>query len=367
MLTIIYYLFITIISIQLFYYGFLFRKLIHNNNKTSTENIPISVIVWIKNQANTIGNLIPLLTTQEYPDYEIILLNDASTDDTLEVLKTFEKQHHNIKIVDVKNNETFWANKKYSLTLGIKAAQKEYLLFIDGTCYPDSTLWIKQMSNQFTNNKSIVLGYSGYKKIPQSFLNLLIRFENSTNALQYLSWARIGSPYTGTGKNLAYSKELFFNTSGFINHMKSLHGEDELFINQVANRENTTLCMNPDSFTYSEPEKTVTTWLNQCKKSYAVAYDYAPIDKLKLSLFYVSQGLFLLLAIILFIFQFCWIIVLGLLLIRYTCATITWWHTSKKLKQKDTAYWYPVLEIILVFIKLYLFMTFSKPKSSSWK
>src|SRR5690606_19950607 len=178
------------------------------------KNIPISVIVCAKNEAENIKKFVPLLLEQDYPTFELVLIDDASIDETRELLEAFEKQYSNVKLVKVDNNEAFWGNKKYALTLGIKAAKYEYLLFTDADCYPISKHWIKNMSSNFTLKKTIVLGYGAYEKVKNSFLNKIIRFETLLTATQYFAWAKIGKPYMGVGRNLAYKKEEFFRVRG---------------------------------------------------------------------------------------------------------------------------------------------------------
>src|SRR5690606_23863172 len=151
-----------------------------------------------------VKKLVPLLAAQNYPDFEIVLIDDASSDDTADIFEEFEKEYANVRIVKVRNNEAFWGNKKFALTLGIKAARKEYLLFTDADCYPSGLNWITEMSCNFTMQRTIVLGYGAYEKVPGSFLNKLIRFETMLTAVQYFSWARAGLPYMGVGRNLAY-------------------------------------------------------------------------------------------------------------------------------------------------------------------
>ena len=198
------YFFIVVVAIQLAYYLIIFGKFAFAKiQKSNPKRISISVIVCAKNEAENAIRFIPLLAEQDYPDYEIILIDDASSDHTLDIFEEFEKQYSNIRLVKVKNNEAFWGNKKYALTLGIKAAKKDYLLFIDADCYPASKDWITTMSSQFTMQKTIVLGYGAYEKIANSFLNKIIRFETMITAVQYFSWAKIGKPYMGIGRNLA--------------------------------------------------------------------------------------------------------------------------------------------------------------------
>jgi len=364
MLTITFYLFIVIVAIQLFYYLIVFGKFAYSKAQKSTpKRIPISVIVCAKNEAENVVKFIPLLAEQDYPDFEIVLIDDASSDDTLELFEGFEKQYSNIRLVKVKNNEAFWGNKKFALTLGIKAAKKEYLLFTDADCYPTSKNWIKEMSSQFTIEKTIVLGYGAYEKIAGSFLNKIIRFETMLTAVQYFSWAKIGRPYMGVGRNLAYKKDEFFKVNGFIEHMKIRSGDDDLFINQASKGNNTTCCYSPDSFTYSKPKTTLKEWIKQKKRHVATATFYKTFDRIQLSVFFISQMLFLILPIILLAFQYQWIVVLSIIGFRYLFTWIILGFSAGKLKEKDVMYWFPIIEIVLIFTQMNIFVSniFSKP------
>jgi len=364
MLTITFYLFILVVAIQLFYYLIVFGKFAYTKTqKSNPKKIPISVIVCAKNEAENVTKFIPLLVEQDYPDFEIVLIDDASSDETLEIFEGYEKQYSNVRLVKVINNEAFWGNKKFALTLGIKAAKKEYLLFTDADCYPTSKDWIKEMSSHFSLQKTIVLGYGAYEKIPGSFLNKLIRFETMLSAVQYFSWAKMGHPYMGVGRNLAYKKEEFFNVNGFIEHMKIRSGDDDLFINQAARGKNTTVCYTPESFTYSQPKTTFKEWFSQKRRHVSTAKFYKFFDRAHLSLFYVSQLLFILLPILLLSFQYQWIIVLSLVGFRYLFTWITLGFSSGKLKEKDVMYWFPIVEIVLIFTQLNIFFKniFSKP------
>ena len=358
------YLFIVVVAIQLAYYLIVFGKFAFAKaQKSNPKRISISVIVCAKNEAENVARFIPLLAEQDYPDYEIILIDDASSDNTLEIFEEFEKQYSNVRLVKVQNNEAFWGNKKYALTLGIKASKKDYLLFTDADCYPASKDWITTMSSQFTMHKTIVLGYGAYEKVANSFLNKIIRFETMLTAVQYFSWAKMGHPYMGIGRNLAYKKEEFYNVKGFINHMKIRSGDDDLFINQIAKSKNTAICYSPESFTYSQPKTKFKAWFTQKRRHVSTARYYKSFDKIQLGLFYVSQLLFLILAIVLLAFQYQWIIVLSLVGFRYLFTWIILGFSSAKLKEKDVMYWFPIIEIVLIFTQLNVFITniFSKP------
>ncbi len=368
MLIILFYFFIFIVFVQIAYYLGVFRTFAFAKpQKITSKRIPISVIVCAKNEEENVSKFIPILAAQDYPDFEIVLIDDASSDRTLDIFEEYEKQYSNIRLVKVANNEAFWGNKKYALTLGIKAAKKEYLLFTDADCYPTSKDWITAMSSQFTMQKTIVLGYGKYERISGSFLNKLIRFETLLTAVQYFSWAKMGRPYMGVGRNLAYKREEFFNVNGFIEHMKIRSGDDDLFVNQAATKKNTTIVFAPESFTQSIAKTTFSDWLSQKRRHIATASYYKFVDQLQLGAFYSSQLLFFILPIPLLALQFQWIAVVSLIAVRYLVAWIMIGYSAGKLQEKDIKLWFPIVELVLVFTQFNIFIVnlFSKP--ASWK
>ncbi|MEO8237557.1 MAG: glycosyltransferase [Flavobacterium sp.] len=368
MLIYIFYFFIVIVVIQLSYYLGVFGKFAFGRPQSIVpKNLPVSVIVCAKNEEENVKKYIPILAEQNYPDFEIVLIDDASSDETLEVFEQFEKEYSNIRLVKVENNEAFWGNKKYALTLGIKASKKEYLLFTDADCYPTSKDWITAMTSQFTMDKTIVLGYGGYEKTERSFLNKIIRFETVLTAVQYFSWAKLGIPYMGVGRNLAYKRDEFFNVNGFIDHIQVRSGDDDLFINQAANKSNTTISYTPESFTYSRPKETYKEWFTQKRRHISTAEHYKFFDKLQLGLFFCSQLFFFLLVIILLAFQFQWIAVLAIFATRYTVAWTVIGFSAGKLKENDIKIWFPIVEIILMLTQINIFITNTFSKPVHWK
>ena len=368
MLIYIFYSFIVIVVIQLSYYLGVFGKFAFGKPQSIVpKNLPVSVIVCAKNEEENVKKYIPLLAEQNYTDFEIVLIDDASSDETLEVFEQFEKEYSNIRLVKVENNEAFWGNKKYALTLGIKASKKDYLLFTDADCYPISKDWITAMTSQFTMNKTIVLGYGGYEKTERSFLNKIIRFETVLTAVQYFSWAKLGAPYMGVGRNLAYKRDEFFNVNGFIDHIQVRSGDDDLFINQAANKSNTTISYAPESFTYSKPKETYKEWFTQKRRHISTAEHYKFFDKLQLGLFFCSQLFFFLLVIILLAFQFQWIAVLAIFATRYTVAWTVIGFSAGKLKENDLKIWFPIVEIILMLTQINIFITNTFSKPVHWK
>lgn len=354
------FLLITFINI-LFYIGY-FSFANAKPEKSAYSEIPISVIVCAKNEAENLQQFIPLILDQDYPDFEVILINDASTDHTVEIMEKFAAEDPRVKIVNVINNEAFWGKKKYALTLGIKKAKNNHLLFTDADCAPVSNLWIASMSSNFQKNKSIVLGYGGYFK-KKSFLYLLIRFETLLTAIQYFSYSKWGIPYMGVGRNLAYTSEEFYVQNGFATHLHLRSGDDDLFVNQAATSENTQICFDANSITRSIPQPDYKSWYSQKRRHTSTATKYKTQHKLMLGTFYVSQISFWLLLLILLAFQIYWPLVISVLGIRLLVQYIVFWKSAQKLDEKDIVWMFPVLEVFLIFFQLSIFISnlFSKP------
>ncbi len=371
MLIFLFYLYLVTLSIQIIYFLGIFRVFAFHKesflSKAANKEIPISVIICAKNEAENLKKNLHSTLNQDYQNFEIILVNDSSSDNSLAIMQKYAKEYSFIKIVNVKNNEAFWGNKKYALTLGIKAAKHPYLLFTDADCIINSNQWIREMANKFTSKKTIVIGFSPYKKIKNSFLNALIRFETLLTALQYFSYAQIGIPYMGVGRNLAYFKKEFFNAKGFIKHMDIKSGDDDLLIKEIASKKNVAINYSIESITISEPKTSFTEWFRQKRRHVSTSSYYKTYHKLLLGIFFISQFLFWFLLIFLLCFQFNWVSVLSLAFLRMLIQFVIYSKSFKKLHDHSLSYFIPFLEVFLILFQFAIFITNSFSKPSYWK
>jgi len=367
-LEVLFYGFIVVVLLQLFYYLILFGRFVFHKPKTKqTNTFPISIIICAKNETESLQSYLPLFSKQDYSEFELVLVNDRSSDSTLEVMEAFSKTNNYTTVVNVRENETFWGSKKYALTLGIKAAKHNHLLLTDADCKPLSKDWIKEMSSEFQESKDIILGYGAYSKVKNSFLNKLIRFETLLTAVQYFSYTLSGMPYMGVGRNLAYTKDVFFKSNGFADHMNIMSGDDDLFINQNANTNNVAICLNPKGFTKSVPKTSFGEWFNQKKRHVSTSTSYKLKHKILLALFYISQILFWVLGILLLVLAYQPIVVVSLvgfiIILKYFILGIS----AKKLLEKDLIIIIPILEVFLICFQLFIFISNPFSKKHRWK
>ncbi len=355
----IFILFCIITTIQITYYLLLFGRFsfakIRNKNG---DLFPVSVIICAKNEASNLKKNLPYLANQEYSEFEIVLVNDNSSDRSLEIMKNFQKEistvNKSVKIITINKENT--KGKKNALNIGIRASKFDHLLLTDADCKPNSKNWIGEMASCFSSDKSIVLGYGPYRKIENSFLNKIIRFETLFTAIQYFSYSITGMPYMGVGRNIAYKKNDFLEAKGFNSHIEIISGDDDLFINEIANSQNTEICFSKDSFTISEPKTSFKAWIHQKRRHITTASHYNKTHKLLLALFYVSQFLFWFLAIILLFLNYNLIFVNLLIFVRFLVWYMVIVRSANKLDEKDLIRYAPIYEISIIFIQLYIFL-----------
>jgi biofilm PGA synthesis N-glycosyltransferase PgaC len=329
-------------------------------------NIPVSVIISARNESKNLRAYLPSILTQNYPDFEVVVINDCSYDDSETVLEELQLVYPHLKVVTITEHDRFKTGKKFALTLGIKAAKHEHLLFTDADCEPASVNWITRMAANFTTPAQIVLGYSPYYK-SRNFLNPFVRFETLKSAINYLSSALNGDPYMGVGRNLAYTKTLFFNVKGFASHMHVISGDDDLFVNENATADNTIIEIHPEAFTYTTAKTTFATWYRQKKRHMGVGKLYKNSHRWQLSFDAVSGFLFYTILILCLAFDFEPLLVLSIFIFRLILQFVVYHKVFKKLDAHDLYFYLPGLDLFYyIYLNVFgLIGTFIKTKQ--WK
>ncbi len=365
---ILFIFFCTVTFVQLFYYLFFFFRLsfYKEKNKTHSRTHAVSVIICARDEAENIANNLPGSLVQDYKTtHEVIVVNDNSFDESKYILEEFKKSYKQLQIVELTQEAKMIPGKKFPLSIGIKSSKYEIVLLTDADCVPATEHWISNMQNVFDDDTEIVLGYGAYYKKP-GFLNKLIRWEAFHTALQYFSYALAGTPYMGVGRNLSYKKAIFYRHKGFSAHNNIPGGDDDLFISAAANRKNTKININKESFTISKPPNSWTQWLTQKKRHYTTSKLYKPIHKFLLSLYAVSHLLFYPLLISTCIF-FNWQYALIAFALRLIIQCIVFYKTMNRLDEKDLFPYFILFDIWMFFYYiLFAPALFTKPKST-WK
>jgi len=363
---------------QLYFYFKYMNGVLRLRTKINKKNVtflneqpPVSVIICAKDESENLKKYLPFVLHQDYPEFEVIVINDGSTDDTENLLNNLCVEYPNLKTTFVPVGANNVSTKKLGLTLGVKASKYDLLLFTDADCMPEDKTWIARMARNFSKETEFVLGYGAYLN-KKGFLNRLITFDTLFIALQYLGMAAAHKPYMGVGRNLAYRKETFFAQKGFASTLQLSSGDDDLMVNKACTHNNTKIEISPESVTWSEPNITFRNWLFQKARHLSVSGFYKPSSKLQLAIEPTTRGFFYLSLILSFVFGNLITIItaVALYLIRFVVQTTIINSSAKHFGERKYFFSLPILDIYLPLLSLYI-LTFrrmtSKGKSIRWK
>ncbi len=359
------------VLIQLFYYFYIYLRVsikekIHERNSEKSLP-PVSVIICARNEEENLKKNLPLLLEQNYPEYEVFVALDACTDGSIDLMKILVQKYPRLRYTIIPLDSKFSHGKKVALTIAIKGAKYEHLLLTDADCVPASKNWIEHMTTPFSKGYSIVLGYGKYAQ-EDSFLNKIVRYETFFIAQQYLGMAKARIPYMGVGRNLAYTKSIYYAEKGFSKHAHIESGDDDLFVNAVANKNNCYAEINPESHTISDPPKTFRKWQWQKKRHFKSSSLYKTKHKLLLIAEPITRELSWFLPVIL-MFSIKWLVASSILFMArlITFMSITRMNL-KTLDEKKLMLWAPIFDIVLPFIQV-TFLAQSKISRSkkAWK
>ena len=239
--------------LQMLFYGLVFSRLaLYRSNEENSKGEGCTLIICYRNEGRRIDETLPSILEQDFE--ELILIDDNSSDDTNVKLNQYRSDKIRIITID---HET--RGKKNALLTGIRAAKTNRILVTDADCVPASKNWTKSMGK---SSKDFVLGYGPMEK-GGGIIGMFSRYETYMTALQYLSYALIGVPYMGVGRNMRIDKSLIMDNAERIKGAHLASGDDDLMVNQLANAKNTSICIEEGSFVYSKPKSTLCSFLNQ--------------------------------------------------------------------------------------------------------
>lgn len=252
----------------------------------------VSVVVCARNEGYNLEAYLQALLTQDYPLYEVIVVNDASEDNTAAVIDAYMVRDARVRTTFVPRGAWVGSSKKLAITLAAKAAKYDYLLLTDADCRPESTHWISSMMSGFSRPETqVVLGFGAYFR-DGGGVNYITCYDTLFNGLHYMGAALCGHPYMGVGRNLAYKKDFFFASGGFSQLMTERAGDDDLFVNRVATGKNTEVVVSPESLTWSVSKHSWHDWLQQKRRHLSVSPKYRAGSKVRLGIEPLTRGIF---------------------------------------------------------------------------
>lgn len=349
-------------AIQLYFYLFWFTGIFKPASKSPAKEEPVSVILCARNNRKGLEQHLSAILNQRYKEFEVIVVNDGSTDESKDWLDKMDAEFERLKVIHLDIDDRYHRGKKFAQTIGIKAAKHPRLIFTDTDCEPVSEHWIREMSKSYSKGTEIVLGVSNYKRAAR-FLNWLIQLETFHTALLYVNFALKGRAYMGVGRNLSYQRELFFKVKGFASHQHLISGDDDLFVNETATQNNVSVCLSPEAMTISDPPKNFSAWYRQKMRHFSTGKRYRGRDKFSLGLYYFSLLFFYLFLVATFFFPNWWQYAIGIFGLRLMVQAIVLHKNMKALQYLPYYFLFPFMDLGMLFIQIFIGIRgyFSKP------
>lgn len=208
-----------------------------------------SVVIYSNDEASNLARLLPQVLGQDYPaQFEVIVVNDGSAESTSDVVSELQMIYPNLYLTYTPDRSRNLSRKKLAITLGIKAARYDVVVMLNANSRVNSNHWLSLMTRNFTDGIDVVIGYATPDIESDTFTGRRRRaFDRVAEAVTYLSAAIGNAPFRGFSYNLAYRRECFFKNKGFSRSLNLHYGDDDVFINEIANKRNTAVELCDDS------------------------------------------------------------------------------------------------------------------------
>jgi len=294
-----------LLSVAIIFYAGTFFALLIGLSRVISKHSPtfpfVSVIVAARNEERHLAGLLDCLLSQKYSNYEVIIVDDRSSDKTAEIVRSGQSLNKNLKFISLSSTDTGMPPKKNALTKGIQASGGEILLFTDADCRPSPT-WISEMAFGFEEHVGMVAGYSPYDhalfgierpSALQKYFHAFIRYEELKGALWSAGSIGIRRGWLCTGRNLAYRRKVWDEVSGFERIKHSISGDDDLFLQLV--RRTTSWDIRfvafPASHVPTRPPESLAEFVQQRTRHFSAGRFFTPSLKLFFVLFHGSNFL----------------------------------------------------------------------------
>ena len=253
-----------------------------NHQYPELEKPSVSIVIAVKDEYDNVQELIPSLTCQDYPNFNIIFVDDHSSDETLGFLKQQDPSKITVlELPELKNG------KKAALTFGIQHCTASWILFTDADCKPVSPNWINEMMKK-SSTCDVILGYSP-SQLSGNFLSHWINYETWFIAMQYLSAAIMNISYMAVGRNMAFKRSLFNEVGGYDNHPEVKSGSDDLFISGLPENTKVGIAIYKDSWVLTQSSTSIWAYNQQKRRHLTTAPYYKLSTKLRLAVISFSQ------------------------------------------------------------------------------
>jgi glycosyltransferase involved in cell wall biosynthesis len=370
-------LFVCTVALSVFYFRFFFFF----SDKEPLDTLdqrPMSLVIATRNEHDQLRQNLPFFMNQNYPNLEVVVVIDDSDTEMRYIMQEFEKQYSNLKVVCFEWSRNFFVNPRFAESVGIKSAAHDRILLSNITTRPSSPEWVARMSKALSGNKKIVIGYHSITLKP-SFINAFIRFKSFFYAMRYLSAAVSGKPFTANSKNLAFERELFYETRSIAQFYNVNTGEEDMFVNKAATKTNTAVVVHQDAFVKAQLEPTFSDWFEKRTRHRVLFKEFKTVNRLGLvlynwftALFYIISGVILACFLMpeneIFTANMDLLIVAGsIFILKFLAQGIVFKQMMNLFKERGFLLLIPAFELMMLVLQPILLLTGLFTKRITWK
>lgn len=330
----------------------------------------ISILVYAHNQGELLLRNLPTLLEQDYPSFEVTVMDDASLDDTADILSMMTSRYEHLNFSRITEQVRGMSHRKLAVLLGAKGSRNEIIVMTQAQCLPASKNWLRQMARHFANPATeVVIGPVAYER-RSSFLSRFCQFDLFQRLVSLFSISLTIKPYAGWGQNLAFRKSTFYanRSQGFQRHLHIQPGEDDLFVADVARGKNVVMECQSDALVTDQSSPLFANWsLDRLNRGFTSRL-YSPIPAVVKTIDAVSRYLtvlpgFALLAYTLYnilalgiVYSQLWIVfgvTLAMLLIRVSLIIFTYAGTATALHLRPFIFWPLFLDLYMPWVDVW--------------
>ena len=209
----------------------------------STESIKntslpsVAVVIVAQEEADKLRKHLPLFLEQHYPaDYQVIVVDIHSSDDTLKLLEEMEAAYLHLSHSSIPASARDISMQRLAMTLGMKTACNEWVVFTQADCYPETGEWLLNFMNTELQGKNAIIGFTKYVQ-GNSWMMKKRQFFRLWQQMLWLPFATNHHPYRADDTILAYRKDYFFEHNGFASDSKLQVGAATLLVNKNISRQ----------------------------------------------------------------------------------------------------------------------------------
>ncbi len=337
----------------------LFRKKQQDTDTVPDADLPaVSVVMIATNNANMLSSHLTFLLEQNYPNFEVVVVDYLSTDDTQYVLRVASTSYKHFKMLRMGNDINLFHGKKYPLSLGIRSAKNDIIVLTEPQCVPCSKNWLREIAKKYRNDDTqIVLGYTNVIS-GNTLLGWLQQYENLVYHCGIFQNAIMGHPSTGCGLNLSHRKSFFFSRIAFINNYMESDGADDMFVHQNATKHNTSVVLSNDSFVNADAQSSFYDWHLVRRHRIATYSHHRSIHKFRSIIYPLSILLFYVSCILMFFSPvISWILPVALLVCKITWQIVSLYKASQRFQTAPVYWCSPLFELYFLLANTILPLT----------